>query len=119
MRIHGTIVSMLAASAGFAAHSEAFTTTTLAPHRSSRATSVRNAAVVARVPFAVALRSTTTDSEDAAPCDAPSDVEEEILETAAALNNAALTNVRGETVVLGDLLRKNTSNVVVFLRHMG
>jgi len=49
----------------------------------------------------------------------PSDVEEEILNNASALRNAALTNVRGERIVLGDLLRENTSNVVVFLRHMG
>lgn len=49
----------------------------------------------------------------------PSDVEEAVLDSAAALRSAALTNAKGETVVLGDMLRENTSNVVVFLRHMG
>ena len=116
MRIHRTIAVALAASASFAAYSEAFTSST---------PSIRSVAAVASPP-SFALFS-TIDSEEqqaaavapAQPCDMPSDVEEEILNNALALRNAALTNARGERIVLGDLLQENTSNVVVFLRHMG
>ncbi|VEU36809.1 unnamed protein product [Pseudo-nitzschia multistriata] len=110
MRIHRSIVSALAATAGFASYSEAFA----APRLAGSALAAPGLAARPSTP----LFSTTEDAE-AAPCDAPSGVEKAVLENASALTGATLTNHKGETVVLGDLLQKDTSNVVVFLRHMG